>query len=63
MLKQSPLIDELCVHDVLSNGGFISELNYVDTNCKVSSFTGRDNLSSALRVLLTVFFNKLHNIL
>lgn len=57
MLKQSPLIDELCIHDVAPTGGFASELNYVDTNCKVTSFTGRENLEPALKVLTIVFIS------
>ncbi|CAH1977094.1 unnamed protein product [Acanthoscelides obtectus] len=49
MLKQSSLIEELCVHDIVPTGGFASELNYVDTNCKVTAFTGNDNLANALQ--------------
>lgn len=55
MLKQSPLIDELCIHDVLATAGFASELNYVDTNCKVTSFTGKENLETALKVQFSQF--------
>lgn len=50
MLKQSPLIDELCVHDVQPTSGFAAELNHVDTNCKVTAFTGVENLEHALKV-------------
>nr|CAI5845646.1 unnamed protein product [Callosobruchus analis] len=49
MLKQSPLIEELCVHDIAPTGGFALELNHVDTNCKVTAFTGKDNLANALQ--------------
>ncbi|CAH1119185.1 unnamed protein product [Phaedon cochleariae] len=49
MLKQSPLIDELSVHDITPTNGFALELNHIDTNCKVTSFTGKDNLYSALK--------------
>ncbi|XP_023012486.1 malate dehydrogenase, mitochondrial isoform X2 [Leptinotarsa decemlineata] len=49
MLKQSPLIDELCVHDVHPTSGFAMELNHIDTNCRVSAFTGKDNYASALK--------------
>ncbi|KAJ8912639.1 hypothetical protein NQ315_015151 [Exocentrus adspersus] len=48
MLKQCPLIDELCMHDVKLTSGFTMELNHVDTNCKVTGFTGKENLPQAL---------------
>ncbi|KAF7282212.1 hypothetical protein GWI33_003012 [Rhynchophorus ferrugineus] len=50
MLKQSPLIDELSIHDLKSTTGLGLELNHIDTKCKVSSHTGRDNLQIALQV-------------
>lgn len=49
MLKQSPLIDELCIHDLTSTSGLALELNHIDTKCKVSAFTGKDNLQLALQ--------------
>lgn len=50
MLKQCPLIDELCMHDVKATSGFALELNHVDTDCKATAFTGRENLAQALEV-------------
>lgn len=50
MLKQCPLIDELCMHDVKLTGGFALELNHVDTDCKATAFTGKENLAQALEV-------------
>lgn len=50
MLKQSPLIDELCVYDIKPTCGFAMELGHVDTKCKVSSYTGKDSISHALQV-------------
>ncbi|CAK9812356.1 Malate dehydrogenase, mitochondrial [Anthophora plagiata] len=38
-LKQSPLIDEVTVFDNKSTYGLALDLNYVDTKCKVSTFT------------------------
>lgn len=49
MLKQSPLIDELCIHDLKPTTGLGLELNHIDTKCKVSAFTGKDNLQLALQ--------------
>ncbi|KAJ8964721.1 hypothetical protein NQ314_004686 [Rhamnusium bicolor] len=48
MLKQSPLIDVLCLHDIKPTSGFAMELTHVDTNCKITAFTGKDNLLPAL---------------
>lgn len=55
MLKQSPLIDELCVHDILPTAGFVSELNLIDTNCKTIGYTGTENLEIALKVSFNWF--------
>ncbi|KAH1009543.1 hypothetical protein HUJ04_001882 [Dendroctonus ponderosae] len=49
MLKQSPLIDELCIHDLKPTTGLGLELNHIDTKCKVSAFSGKDNLQLALQ--------------
>lgn len=50
MLKQSPLIDELCVYDVLPTCGFALELAHVDTKCKVSAYSGSETINMALQV-------------
>ncbi|KAL1497759.1 hypothetical protein ABEB36_008662 [Hypothenemus hampei] len=49
MLKQSPLIDELCIHDIKPISGLGLELNHIDTKCKVSTHSGKDNLPLALQ--------------
>ncbi|KAJ8947961.1 hypothetical protein NQ318_021059 [Aromia moschata] len=49
MLKQSPLIDELCVHDVKPTSGFATELEHIDTHCKVTAYTGKDMVENALQ--------------
>lgn len=48
MLKQSPLIEELAIFDSIGIKGFGAELAYVDTTCKVSTYSGADHLSEAL---------------
>ncbi|KAJ8981623.1 hypothetical protein NQ317_000851 [Molorchus minor] len=48
MLKQSPLIDELCLHDVKHTSGLAKELEHIDTQCKITNFTGNDNVAKAL---------------
>lgn len=51
MLKQSPLIDELCVYDVRNTCAFAMELGHIDTQCTVSSYSGKD-IMPALQVCL-----------
>lgn len=53
LLKQSPLVDELCLHDIEPTNGLAMELNQIDTKCTVTSFYG-DQLSQALQVENTV---------
>lgn len=52
MLKQSPLIDELCLHDTRPLDGFVQDLNVVDTKCWVTSQHGVSKLENALAVVL-----------
>ncbi|KAF2895272.1 hypothetical protein ILUMI_10898 [Ignelater luminosus] len=49
LLKQSPLIDELCVYDVADTVRFAKELAHVDTGCKVSAYTGKEYVKKALQ--------------
>ncbi|XP_057670565.1 uncharacterized protein LOC130902438 [Diorhabda carinulata] len=49
LLKQSPLLDELCIHDMVPTAGLAGELNHVDTNCKVVAYTGKECYQQALQ--------------
>lgn len=48
MLKQSPLIDELCIYDIKPVNSFVHELGHIDTMCKITGYTGKLNLDKAL---------------
>ncbi|KAJ3642385.1 hypothetical protein Zmor_025178 [Zophobas morio] len=48
MLKQTPLIDEVCLYDTKSLEGFAADLNYIDTKCKVTSYFGPKDIQHAL---------------
>ncbi|XP_018335571.1 probable malate dehydrogenase, mitochondrial [Agrilus planipennis] len=48
LLKQSPLIDNLCLYDIGGINGFAYELGYIDTIGKVSAAKGEENLGDAL---------------
>lgn len=50
MLKQSPLIDEICLYDIKNTEGIAGELNHIDTNCKVTGFWGKHQIGRALIV-------------
>lgn len=49
LLKQSPLIDELCMYDIVNTVRFAKELAHVDTRCRVSAYTGTEHIKKALR--------------
>lgn len=51
MLKQSPLIDELCLYDTRPIDTFVQDLNFVDTKCWVTSQHGASKLKDALTVV------------
>ncbi|KAK9890925.1 hypothetical protein WA026_012266 [Henosepilachna vigintioctopunctata] len=65
LLKQSPLIDELCIYDVRSCRGFVHELNHIDTRCRVSGHCGKCHLGKALqnsRIVVMLMSNTRGNI-
>nr|CAI5841059.1 unnamed protein product [Callosobruchus analis] len=45
MLKQSPIIDELCMHDIKKTNQAL-ELNNIDTNCRAFLALGTEPLNS-----------------
>nr|CAH7733319.1 unnamed protein product [Callosobruchus chinensis] len=48
MLKQSPIIDELCMYDIKKTDQAL-ELNNIDTICRVTVFSGKPELPLALK--------------
>lgn len=49
MLKQSPLLDELSMHDVVGVTGSATELAFLDTKCRVTASKGNDCMRLALQ--------------
>ncbi|KAL4707836.1 hypothetical protein ACJJTC_001782 [Scirpophaga incertulas] len=49
LLKQCPLLDEIALYDICATCGYGMELSHVDTNCRVSSYSGRHMLCDALK--------------
>jgi malate dehydrogenase len=48
LLKQSQLIDQLNLFDVVNTPGVAADLGHIDTSCKVSAYVGQDQLHLAL---------------
>lgn len=49
LLKESQVIDQLALYDLVKVSDFGLALNQVDTKCKVTTYTGRQCLCDALR--------------
>uniref|UniRef100_A0A6P7F7D2 Malate dehydrogenase, mitochondrial n=1 Tax=Diabrotica virgifera virgifera TaxID=50390 RepID=A0A6P7F7D2_DIAVI len=63
LLKQSPLIDELCIHDIGHTAALAAELNHVDTNCKVVAFSGTSEYGKALHSFLAIATNPINSLI
>lgn len=49
LLKQSPLVTELNLYDIVHTPGVAADLSHIDTAAKVQGFNGPDNLDKALK--------------
>lgn len=49
LLKQSPLVSELSLYDIVHTPGVAADLSHIDTPAKVQGFNGAENLETALR--------------
>lgn len=49
LLKQSPLITELSLYDIVHTPGVAADLSHIDTASKVVGFNGPENLEKALQ--------------
>lgn len=52
LLKQSPLVTELNLYDIVHTPGVAADLSHIDTAAKVQGFNGPDNLDKALKGML-----------
>lgn len=48
LLKQSPLVTELSLYDIVHTPGVAADLSHIDTNAKVKGFNGAEQLKEAL---------------
>ncbi|XP_063980241.1 malate dehydrogenase, mitochondrial [Diachasmimorpha longicaudata] len=49
LLKQSPLVTELSLYDIVNTPGVAADLSHIDTHSKVTGFTGPEQLKDSLR--------------
>lgn len=49
LLKQSPLISELSLYDIVNTPGVAADLSHIDTASKVTGYTGPDQLKDSLK--------------
>ncbi|XP_015115169.1 malate dehydrogenase, mitochondrial [Diachasma alloeum] len=49
LLKNSPLVTELSLYDIVNTPGVAADLSHIDTHSKVSGFTGPEQLKDSLR--------------
>lgn len=49
LLKESPLITQLSLYDIVNTPGVAADLSHINTNAKVSSFTGPDQIKDAFK--------------
>ncbi|XP_003387149.1 PREDICTED: malate dehydrogenase, mitochondrial-like [Amphimedon queenslandica] len=48
LLKQSPLVSQLVLYDVVNTAGVAADISHIETPAQVSSFEGPDQLNEAL---------------
>jgi len=49
LLKQSPLITELSLYDIVHTPGVAADLSHIETRCKVTGYVGPDQVKDAVR--------------
>lgn len=49
LLKQSPLVTELSLYDIVNTPGVAADLSHIDSPAKVKAFNGADQLKDSLR--------------
>lgn len=49
LLKQSPLVSELSLYDIVNTPGVAADLSHIDTPAKVKAYNGPDQLKDSLK--------------
>lgn len=48
LLKQSPLVTQLSLYDIVHTPGVAADLSHIDTPAKVTGYNGKENVETAL---------------
>lgn len=59
LLKQSPLVTQLHLYDIVHTPGVAADLSHIDTPAVVRGFNGAENLDAALKGTLKFQINSL----
>lgn len=49
LLKQSPLVTELSLYDIVNTPGVAADLSHIETHSKVKAYTGPEQLQESLK--------------
>merc|ERR1712080_222832 len=49
LLKQSPMVSELSLYDIVHTVGVGADLSHIETKAKVTGYAGNDNLEASLK--------------
>lgn len=49
LLKQSPLVTELSLYDIVNTPGVAADLSHIDTSSKVTGYVGPNQLKDSLK--------------
>lgn len=58
LLKNSPLVTELSLYDIVHTPGVAADLSHIDTASKVTGYNGPENLEKALQGMKKYFYTK-----
>lgn len=57
LLKQSPLVTQLSLYDIVNTPGVAADLSHIDTHSKVTGYAGPDQLKDSLKGAQVEFLN------
>lgn len=57
LLKNNPLVTELTLYDIVNTPGVAADLSHIDTQSKVTGYTGPDQLRDSVKGAQVIFGN------
>lgn len=55
LLKNSPLVTELSLYDIVHTVGVAADLSHIETHSKVTGYNGPENLEASLKGMELMF--------